>query len=119
MEDIATPVSTTSGKCRRGRALRKANERRAQQRQKRIARGFHMLEPGQDPKPGWRKQKALSCNANCGHCRNPRFNRTVSGEQKLTMAERRTNDKLRQELAAINEPDWPDTDWPDKLSDVA
>lgn len=42
--------------------------------------------------PYWDKQHALSCGrANCGFCRNPRFNRNSNGTARLTLAERRTN----------------------------
>lgn len=42
------------------------------------------------PLPRWRKLSALGCgNANCGLCRNPRFNRNFAGELCLTLQERR------------------------------
>lgn len=64
---------------------------RAAQQQRRQA-GIYLAITGQalPAHPFWDKQHALSCGrANCGFCRNPRFNRTSNGTARLTLAERK------------------------------
>lgn len=99
-------LSQPSQSCARDRAWRKANDHRAQQRQRRIAVGFQLISPAQEPLPGWRKEKALKCKANCGHCRNPRFNHTVSGDAKLTRAERRIAEDFNYTMSTLERDDF-------------
>ena len=44
------------------------------------------------------KHHAMDCGVpDCGICRNPRYNFTVKGEEKLTVQERRNNQKAKDE----------------------
>lgn len=90
----------------RHRGFRRAANARAQNRQRHIARGFYLIAPGADAKPQWRKEKALTCKENCGHCRNPRFNRNSNGQTRLTLAELRNRDHFNYTLAELDPEDF-------------
>lgn len=92
--------------CKRTRSFRRAADKRAQNRQRNIAKSLSMLEPGADAKPRWRKVHALSCKSNCGFCRNPRFNRTSSGKERLTVAELKSQEHFDYTLSALSPEDF-------------
>ena len=85
----------------RDKGWRKAHDQRAQQRQKRIARGKRMLKPGQDPDPSWRKQTALAKKSATSLSSNPRGNNTLSAKHQLTVAEQRVDEAFRQDMADL------------------
>lgn len=50
----------------------------------------------------WKKQHALGCHrANCGFCRNPRFNRNSQGSDRLTLSEHRILISYREWLSEL------------------
>lgn len=106
-DDIRPPSAVHSdNQPSRCRNFRRAEARRAQRRQGAIAIAFHHLTPGAEPDPRWKKLSVFSCRANCGHCRNARFNRRSSGLGRLTPAELRNLENFSYSMNHLSPEDF-------------